>query len=466
MAITLSTGIFTGLDTGKIISQLMSIERRPLEQLNQKKSEIQKNISTFGSLSGALSSLKSSLSSLKKGGVSLVSATSSDTTVFSVMVSSSASEGDYNIKVNSVALAQSLYSQSFDSENEAVADLSLYESQTMRIQVGGNEALDITIDSSNNSLAGIRDAINNANAGIKASIINDGNGYRLILTSNLTGDNNRITIKVDEDNNGIFEESGEIDSSGLSRLAFNPLYDENGNVSGGIANLTQSQAARNASLTINGLTITRQSNTINDLITGVTINLLKDSSGNTIQLRVKKDTSSITNGLNAFVSSYNNVLNQIKNTFDKGIITDATMKSIVEDLRMTMTTIFADKTPASFGLMHDREGNLTINQSLFNSAMENDGQKVVDSLHEMATNLEQKINAYVNNIIPTRKTGAEDAIKLLESRISNIERRLEKREFEYQKSFIALEKMVSELQRNGNYLDQQFSLLSKIRGGK
>ncbi len=473
MALSLSTGIFTGIETGKIIDQLMAVDRRPLDQLTRKKASNEASISYFGSLSSLLSGLKSVLSSLKKSSIMAVSAAISDSSVFTASASSSAVEGAYNIKVNNIATSQSIYSQSFESESAEVADISVVEQQKIKIRVGNNEEKVITIDSSNNTLSGIRDAINTANAGARASVINDGTGYRLILSSSSTGASNRIVVTVDEDSNGVFQEDpSEIDGAGLSRLAFNAEYDANGGTTGGILNMTQSQAAVNASLIVNGLTVTRGVNSINDLITGVTINLLKDSSGSAVKLNIAKDSSRITGGINAFISSYKAIVDHSKkspvqsNSKAAYSNRDNTVRTIVDGLKSAITSTYAEKTLLGLGLNHDKNGVLSLNSTTLENAIKENPHAVIDTLDAMAVDLETKINNFMNRLIPARTDGFKNSIKFIENKMEVIERMLEKRETEYRKKFGALEKTVGELQRSSELMNKEFTSLSNIYGGR
>lgn len=464
MGITASTGIFSGLEIGRIIDQLMAVERRPIDLLLKKKVAYESKISLYGNISNSLLSLKNTLSSLKKTSLLSATASSSDNTVFTASALSSASEGTYNIKVNNIAASQSIYSQAFASDGDAVADLSVNNTQKMRIQVGGNEPVDITIDSTNNTLNSIKDAINNANAGVKASVINDDSGYRLAISVNSTGASNRIKIMIDEDNNGQFEEAHETDNLGLSRLAFNPIYNQNGETTGGINNMTQGQAGIDASVTIDGINITRPKNSIDDLIPGVTINLLKDSSGNTLRLTVSRDASRIINSVNAFVNSYKSVIELSKKANEGALNADNSVRTIIEGLRAAITTSYNGNTPLQFGISHDKYGVLFVNTARLENAIKEDPQSVVNTLDAMANDLEAKINTYINSLIPSRTNGAKDSIRFLENRIEGIERVIDKKEIEYRKRFASLEKLIGQLQQSSNYITQ-ISNLSKIYGG-
>jgi flagellar hook-associated protein 2 len=468
MAIISSTGLFSGLDTDKIINQLMSLERRPIEILTQKKTDYETKISSYGNFSNLLSNLKNTLLSLKKNSFLAVNATSSDNSVFTATAKSSATEGTYNINIMRIATSQTIYSQVFNSTDEAVADLSQYGTQKIKVQVGSNEPTEITIDQTNNTLLGIRDAINNAGVNIKASIINDGTGYRLILNSNQTGASNRITIMVDENNDGIFEELDDTDNLGLSRLAFNATYDEDGNITGGIVNMSQSQAGVDARLSINGLEISRSSNTISDAISGVTLNLFNNSSGRTLTLNVTKDISKIMNNVNTFVSAYKSILEAAKKTStDKSstLNSDSAVRLIAEGLRSSMRLTYEGKSLLKFGLSHDKYGVPSLDASILEDNIKNNLSDVINTFDAVVTDMESKINSYINNLINSRTDGLKNSIKFIDNKIENIERVLEKKEMEYRKSFIALEKTLMQLQQSGDFLTQQFSILSKMNGG-
>ena len=116
----------------------------------------------------------------------------------------------------------------------------------------------VTIGSTNNTLEGMRDAINSAKLGVQAAVINDGSGYRLSYTSTDTGANNAMQVVVNDTG-----DSNSTDSSGLSQFRFDQSY----------KHLTESTPGQDASLTINGLTISSENNTVTKAITGVTLNL-------------------------------------------------------------------------------------------------------------------------------------------------------------------------------------------------
>ena len=473
MGVAINTGIFSGLDTGQIISDLMALERQPLEKLSLKKANYTAQISSYGTLSSSLSSLRSSLSSLKSSSFLAMSTTSSDETVFTATATSSASEGTHNIKVNNLATSQSIYSEIFTLETTAVADLTTYSTQKLKIQVGSGNATEITIDSSNNTLTGIRDAINSATSEVNASVVQDSptTGYRLILSVDSPGASSRVTVKVDEDNDGTYEESAEIDTTGLSKLAFNATYDSSGLVTSGTTNMTQSQAAVDASLTVDGLSLTRNSNTISDIITGVTLTLLDDSGTATPTLSIAKDFTAITDNVSAFVDAYNSAVGLARalsvsvNGQSTILSGDSTARTIIAGLRSEITKSYDGKSVASLGLSHDTNGLLSLDSSILQSALDSDVQEVIDTFDSMATSMKTITNDYTDYMIPTKKNGLTTSIERIDDRVLNLERSLLLKEESLQKKFTAMEGLLSQLQQSGDFLSQQMESLQWLAAG-
>src|SRR3569623_203071 len=169
-AVTTSTGIFSGLDTSGLIQKMMAVEAQPLQNLNVKKSGYQAELSVFGKLKSSLATLNTAADKLKATSTATMKATSSDASVFTATASTAATAGDYSIQVTRLATAQSVYSSTFASESSEVADLSVNPSQMLKLQVGSGTAKEITIDSTNNTLSGLRNANNTAGAGVSATI--------------------------------------------------------------------------------------------------------------------------------------------------------------------------------------------------------------------------------------------------------------------------------------------------------
>lgn len=145
----------------------------------------------------------------------------------------------------------------------------------------------VTIDASNNSLQGIRDAINAAQVGVTASIVNDGGTapYRLVLNSNAIGANNSMKVSVSGD-------------AALSSLLSNDPA--------GTQNLSEIVTAKNAALVVDGVAVSKASNSVNDVLQGVTLNLLKPTTS-PATLTVARDTATVQTSVEGFVKAYNDL---------------------------------------------------------------------------------------------------------------------------------------------------------------
>lgn len=196
MPITSIDGIASGLNTTEIIDSIMQVERRPAIFLEQQVAQKTNLVSTYKAFQAKLLALQTEARKLTRA-ASFESTTLSvsDDNYLSATAAGRVGVGSYDFQVLSVARNHQLASRGFENES-----LALFGTGTITVGVGDGNTKEITIDSGNNSLVGIRDAINNADAGVRASIINDGsskNAYRLVLTSEKTGAANTINFEAD-----------------------------------------------------------------------------------------------------------------------------------------------------------------------------------------------------------------------------------------------------------------------------
>jgi len=154
----------------------------------------------------------------------------------------------------------------------------------------------ITIDSSNNTLSTFRDYVNAGDYGVTATIVNDGSSFRLLLASNTGGASNSMEIVTTDTGDG-----NDNDNSGLSRLAFNSSTTQ----------MEQTLEAKSANITVNGLAVERDTNTIDDVINGVTLDLKKATPGTNVTLAITQDSAGIKEDITAFVDSFNALFEKI-----------------------------------------------------------------------------------------------------------------------------------------------------------
>lgn len=379
-----TSGIGSVLDVNTIVSNLMNVERAPLNKVATQKTAFQSQISAYGSLKSALSTFQSSVSSLSSlSKFNAQSVTSSNTSVLTATSNGSATVGSYDISVTQLAKSQKLSVGGFANVSDVVGTGTLNISfGTFTPEVAtpftpsaftpnaAKTALNITIDSSNNTLAGVRDAINAADSSVTATIVNDGSTNRIVITSKDTGEVNSLKITVTDD------DGNNLDASGLSKLAYDPQ-----SAAGNGKNLTVLQEAKNAVLKIDGIDIVKSSNAISDAIDGVTLNLVGVTSSSAISLSVATNQDTIKTSVTSFVDAFNKLDTTLRNLtkFDEtgqangALLGDATARSIINQIRSVMNTAVANgsslNTLSQIGVTFQRDGKLNLDSTKLTNAV-------------------------------------------------------------------------------------------------
>lgn len=458
MASITSAGIGSGLDVESIISGLMSIERSKLNRLESRVRAYDADISAYGKVKSAVSSFKSTMNGLKYASdFEVYKAKSADEDVFTVTADDSASKGSYDILVTQLAEAHKL------KTSTGFASTDTFSTGTLDITAGGG-SFSVDITSSDNTLEGIRDAINNAsdNSGVTASIINDGSGNQyLTLTADDTGTANAISVSV----------SGEDTGAGTYAMSSYLTYDAGTDT----GTLIQQQEDLNATLSIDGVGITSSSNTVEDAISGVTLELqgLTASSdpADSVALTVGLDIESVKSSVDDFVKAYNNVISTISNYRKEGgeLEADSTLRSIENGLKSIINTEATGLTGdysylAEIGLTHDDNGKLVVDSAELTSALESD----FEGVSELFTNDDQGYAfrfaeyatdvAAFDGILESRIDGYESSQDRWESQIDRELYRLDLIEERYRAQYTQLDMLVAQFQSTGSYLSGQLGI--------
>lgn len=291
----------SGIDTQKLVKDLVEISSAPQSnRLDKREEKLQTQLSDYGVLRSALADLESVVANLASPDIfDAKSVSVPDTSLFALSgLDSSAQAGSYQVQVDQIARAQSLSSQTYASRDAEVG------TGTLTLRLGNwNGALDdftvngdaagatIEIDESNNSLEGLRDAINKADIGAQASIVADGNSYRLLVTGP-SGAANEVEITASED----------VGALGLANFNFNATNQA----------LTQNQQGQDALIRVNGLQVSRASNTFDDVIDGLTIDLYNASTTETVNITINEDRNTAETAIRDFVDAYNLFMEQAK----------------------------------------------------------------------------------------------------------------------------------------------------------
>lgn len=369
-SITTALGIGSGIDTKKLVEELVSAQYElKTKQLTQKSETLTAQISSLGQLKGGLNSFSNALASLVGSGMLATQPTSADTGAVAVKALSGARLGALSteIEVRQLATAQRVTSSHFASSGTAIGTGKLTitlgtatytdGAPTGFVQRAGSTPINITISDGDNSVAGIARAINAAHAGVTATVVGDGAGATLSITGT-TGADAGFRIDV--------EEGGQ---PGLSALAFNP----------GNALMTLSRASQDSIVTVDGVTVSRASNSISDLIPGVQIDLLKEEVGHSVAIGSTRPTAAIGQAVNDFVGAYNELRSMLKTeTEPTGALNgDAAAREMGRQLGNLTTTRLtagavspgAPRTLAEIGVRTERDGTLSVDAEKLNKAL-------------------------------------------------------------------------------------------------
>lgn len=384
MASITASGIASGLDVTSIVSQLMTIERQPLNALQKEQSSINAKISSFGKIQSALSTLRDKAAAFSTVGTSSstsiwgqTSTTVSDPSVATVTSVSgkSAAAGSYSLQVNALATTQAISSGAFAASTSTLSEGSL--TIELGTWTGGSPAtgfspktgaapVTISIGAGDTSLSSIRDKINKANAGVTAGIVTDASGSRLTLKSSSTGAENAFRITASETS-----DDG-VANTGLSALAYDATMS---------SPMVRNQSAGNASVLIDGLAINSASNTLENTVEGLSIKLGKVSAS-PVDLTVSTDNAALKTAFNDFVSAFNGLANTVKTEtkYDTASKTAGKLQAdrTATGVQSAVRQLVFEKFPAAsgsvksfsdLGITFNSSGNLQVNSSKLDSAL-------------------------------------------------------------------------------------------------
>lgn len=446
MASISAAGVGSGLDINSIISQLMALERRPLSALQSKQATFESQLSAYGRLKSALSMFQSAMEALSATSkLKHYQASSSDEDVLTVSASAEASPGTFQVVVSSqLAQNHKLASSAYTDASTVVG------TGTLTISVG-SESFSVAIDSSNNTLAGIRDAINAAadNTGVSATIINVTGGSRLVLTAEASGAANALTVAVSGDGDG-----NDANASGLSNLIWSAA---------GTKNLSQVDAAQDAAFTVDGFAATSASNTVTDVIPGVTLNL---KAAGTVTVTVERDDAKITETVQGFVDAYNALRKSINDLRAGDLKGDLALNSIQAGLLSVINTPPSGITGSyrylsEIGVSIQKDGTMTLDAGALTDAVSADFSGVAELFANddqgFAYRLKAAVTGYlaVDGIVDAREDGLNSRIDSVQDRIAALQVRMELVEKRLRAQYSALDALLGSIRSTGEYLTRQ-----------
>lgn len=470
MAISVG-GIGSGLDIDDLVGRLMTFEARPLTQLQAKGQSYEAQLSAYGLLKSSLGLLQSASNGLRSASTfNAVRATSSNSDVFTATATKDAAKGSHSVEVLQIAQGQRLVTNETTAPSVAAGSLTIqfgtyaYDGNGDGDATGFTMTESLTVDlEEGSSLEDLRDAINARNADVRATVVNNGNAKQLILSGTKEGAAAGFTLEG---------------TGGLAGFTYNAADQDNNT-------LESIETAQNARIKIDGVTISRASNTITDAIDGVTLNLLKPGEDR-MTLRIAGDTAAAKSAIEEFVKAYNDVtttLRTLTNYDPEGeqasVLTgDATARGIQTQLRTALSAMMGEeggvRSLSQLGVSFTRDGTLIIDNTTLERQLNNADSKIAefftgsDGTSGFANMLSSRLGDMLNSggTLDTRQAGINASIKGLARQQESLLLRLESVETRYRNQFNALDAMIADMQQTSNFLQQQLAGLSAMMSNR
>lgn len=444
MSITFG-GLASGLDTESIISSLMKIERAPIDRLQREQAYYRSRLNAFSTLDNRLKSFLTKAQAVDTSDkFSSTEIKTSSNQFLSVTGRADAGVGNYQMTVNALAQQQKDVFAGYASKDETD-----FGTGNLTLTVGG-EAHSIAITSENNSLEGLARAINDANLGVGAAIINDGTDspYRLVLT----GTDTSQTFDLDD--------SGLVDGSAASLF------------------MVHRQVAQDAEVEIDGIIVKSSSNTIDNAIPGLSLELLKADQAQKTVVDVVTTTNTASSKIKDFVTGYNDIVKFIDSQKSSGWGNDLALRSIKSQLQGFLVKQQGDgalSSLAQLGFETQRDGTIKINETILSKALDENFDDVVNLFAGKSgfEGVAKDMSTYIKNITDpsngfyaVRKKTTDTSVRTIDQRITSLEARLEQKETNLRAQYSAMEQLISGLNAQGGYLMQQLSNMPTIGGNR
>ncbi len=451
-----SLGVGSGLDIASLVDNLTTAEMSaPNARITRQQTAVTTEVSALASLKSALSTFQSSLTSLLTGGgFAARNVTSANKDIVTATATASAALGSYQVEVQKLAQSHQLLSGNFTGGASGVVGTG-----TLSFSSSGNN-FSVTIDSSNNTLAGIRDAINSAsgNQSVSATLVYGQTGAQLVLTSLKTGAAAGITV----------EAAG--GDGGLDQLTYGV---------GNTTHYTSKQDAQDAIVLVSGVEHHSATNQISDAIDGVTLNLASAKIGTEVAINITNDSDHVVSLVQSFVTTYNTLQTSLAplDSYDattqaRGpLFGDAMYSGLKNQLSHAMTDSVAGVTGAytslaALGVVRGVDGKLTMDETKLRSALSADFKavsKVFSGTGGVVARMSGKITSALltGGSVATRSASLTVRQTAITNEKSLIDLRTAKVKERYLAKFNAMDSLLAKMQNTATFLTQQMDALNR-----
>ena len=474
-----SSGIISALGAGSGINIRDLAKGLTDAEINPRKNAIQAKIdrseakiSGYSAVMAVLDGFKATIDQIDSTtDFAQTSVRSSNPLAFGATTTSMAAPGSHSIEVNSLARAQrSISAGGFDNVTSPLNGGDPFE---LRIRIGSGALQTFQVSQTETNASALVNKINQLNLGINAQLVDTGqegsDRYRIALTGQ-TGESNSFT--------------------------FEAVYLDQDNAPQPVTGLTFStpagQTASNASLVVNGVTITRATNTIDNVIPGVSLDLQSTTSA-PASLTIVREPSGIKQKIQAIVTAYNDMVSDFNvltgpksdnpdDLFSGSLRGDSTVRSVLAQVR---TVLFGESETAGtavrnmrdLGVSIDRNGVLSLNETTLDTAISGNFEEVVQMLagRQVVTQNDQTVTKRgigvamsarlrdlmgPSGIVMNQSSSAESQVARHKRDLITLEARMEKILERYTKQFAAMESLVGQMNAMRENLKGQFENLA------
>lgn len=444
-----SLGFGSGIDTKQLVTDLAAASREPkVARINTLTQQNQTRISALAQARSDLEGFADSLAQMISDGTLRSTPTVSDDSVLSATARAGIHADSFaaTVVVSQLARAQSTYSGVVADRTAAIG------TGTMTLTVGG-VAKTITVDGTNNSLDGLASAINSSGGGVTASIIADQGGHRLILKGP-SGAANAFTLAADAGAD-----------PGLSAFAY-----------GAGGGMTLGQSAANADFTIDGVAFSRASNTIDDVVPGMSLTLKKAAPGQPVDIGASRPLDMIKQTVGDFVSVYNQLKKSLSSAAGQSGSATA-LRELERELSGLIGTVISSHPTINkltdIGVSTTKDGLLAVDETKLAQVLAADAGAVEAMFNPRRdggrTEASDPGIAFVLDSIRDRAIGTDGVIdrvtKSLNSRketladqLENIEIREDAYRARLEKQYGSLDAKLAAFKATQTYLEQQIKM--------
>ena len=468
MAIS-TPGIGSGLDVNSIVTQLVALERQPLQQLQAKASSIQTKISSYGRLKSELSALQDAVTNLQTSSSWGKKVFTSGNTALTGTASTAASAGNYAVQVTQLAQRQITNSGAYTVGSSGRLDIKLGEWTNANTFSSSAAAVSVTVLATDD-LASIATKINAANAGVTASVVNSSNGPRLAMKSSATGATAGFEVKA-------FNAGGTQITDGVTGVGVLGYASATPGVSPPVG-MTQAPngAAQNAKVLVDGLEVSSATNTFSESVTGLSFTVNATTAAS-FQVGVTDDAAAAKATVEAFVAAFNKIstsladLTKYDAATKKGaaLMGDTAATGIQNTLKALSSKVGTGSTAyarlSDLGVEMQRDGTLKVNSTKLDAAIANTSQ--IKSFFTDTAGMAAALKTFTTNtlssdgVITTRNKALQSANERVSKESTKVNTRAEQVQKRLLQQYSSLDTKMGTNQGIGNMVSQWISGLNK-----